>query len=69
MTTDLLFDFKVDKSTKTISISGSLIPGFHRYGMLLPKKNFWTNGLHLSLLQLKPNTWILKWGAKDFMQW
>ena len=41
-------DFTVDKSTKTVFITGNLMQSFRWYGMLLPNPKFLTNGGHLN---------------------
>ena len=46
MKDNLLFDFTVDKPTKTVFVN--FLPAFPLYGMLLPNKKFWINGGHLN---------------------
>jgi hypothetical protein len=66
---NLLFDFTVDKATKTVFITRNLMPTFRWYGMLLPKQKSLTNGWHLNLGYQKQNLWILKLADEDFMRW
>ncbi len=55
MKNNLLFDFTVDKTTKTVFVNREFAAGLSLYGMLLPNKKFLTNGGHLSLGHQKQN--------------
>ena len=56
MNNNLLFDFTVDKTTKTVLCKQRIcMPTFRWYGMLLPNKKFLTNGWLLNRGNQKQN--------------
>ena len=69
MKTDLLFDFTVDKATKTVLVTREFDAGLSLDGMLLPNRKFLTNGGRLNPIHQKQNIWISKLADEDFMLW
>ena len=69
MKNDLLFDFTVDKATKTVFITREFDAGLSLVWDAFTKQKSLTNGWHLNPGYQKQNLWILKLAGEDFMLW
>ena len=69
MKNDLLFDFTLDKATKTVFITREFDADLSFVWDALPNQKSLTNGRHLNPGDQKQNLWILKLAGEDFMLW
>ena len=69
MKNDLLFDFTIDKSTKTVFVNREFAAGLSLVWDAFTKQEILTNGGHLNRGYQKQNLWISKLVDEDFMLW
>ena len=69
MINNLLFDFTVDKATKTVTIVREFAAELPLVWMHIQNRKFLTNGGHPNHGYQKQNLWISKLAGEDFMRW